>query len=173
MDYKTHVTNEKTQAVDALKEAFKDYTGFIFADYRGMTVEQITDLRNQLRAKDAICKVIKNRYAKIAFNDLKHEGLDEYMVGPTAVVSLRGDEQGAIAKVVFASAKSSGKLVVKGGLLDGQIFDAEKIEAFSKLPGKLELISSLMGTMKAPVQKLAATLLAYSEKLEGGENKEN
>jgi len=173
MNYKAHVTNEKTQAVDALKEAFKDYTGFIFADYRGMTVEQITDLRNQLRSKDAVCKIVKNRYAKIAFRDLKHQGLDEYMVGPTAIVSLRGEEQGAIAKVVFASVKSSGKLVVKGGLLDGQIFDAKKVEAFSKLPGKLELISSLMGTMKAPVQKLAATLLAYSEKLESGENREN
>jgi len=166
MDYKARVTNQKVEAVNSLKDSFKDYTGFIFADYRGMTVQQITDLRNQLRKKDAVCKVVKNRYAKIALKDLKHEGLDEYLIGPTAVVSLRGDDESGIAKLVFASAKSSQKLVVKGGSLNGEIFDAAKLEAFSKLPSRLELIAILMGTMKAPVQKLAATLLAYQEKLE-------
>ncbi|MDT3390203.1 MAG: 50S ribosomal protein L10, partial [bacterium] len=57
---------------------------------------------------------------------------------------------------------------IRGGFLDGRVFDAAQVDAFSKLPGRLELISHLMATMKAPVQKVAATLLAYKEKLEGG-----
>lgn len=169
MDYQTRVNAEKEAAVKQLKEEFGQYSGFIFADYRGLTVEQITNLRRQLRAKEAVCRVIKNRYAKIAMKELGHDGLDGQMVGPTAVV-MGNDDQNAIAKIVFDAAKESGKLQVRGALLDGIVMDAAAAEAFSKLPGRLELISMLMATMKAPVQKLAATLLAYKEKLEGSQN---
>lgn len=170
MEYQTRVNAEKEAAVKALKEEFGQYSGFIFADYRGLTVEQITDLRKQLRAKQAVCRVVKNRYAKIAMKELGHDGIDDQMVGPTAVV-MGNEEQNTIAKIVFDAAKASGdKLQVRGALLDGNVMDAAAAEAFSKLPGRLELISMLMATMKAPVQKLAATLLAYKEKLEAAQN---
>ena len=169
MDYKTKVNAEKEAAVEQLKQEFGQYSGFIFTDYRGLTVEQITNLRRQLRAKEAVCRVIKNRYAKIAMKELGHDGLDDQMVGPTAVV-MGNDDQNAIAKIVFDTVKESGKLQVRGALLDGILMDAAAVEAFSKLPGRLELISMLMATIKAPVQKLAATLLAYEEKLEGSQN---
>jgi len=170
MEYQTRVNAVKEAAVKELKEEFGQYSGFIFADYRGLTVEQITDLRRQLRTKEAVCRVVKNRYAKIAMKELGHDGLDDHMTGPTAVV-MGNEEQNAIAKIVFEAARASGdKLQVKGALLDGNIMDAALAEAFSKLPGRLELISMLMATMKAPVQKLAATLLAYREKLEGSQN---
>ena len=168
MEYHVKVNETKEAAVKQLKEEFGQYSGFIFADYRGLTVAQISDLRKQLRAKDAACRVVKNRYAKIAMRELGHEGVDDKLVGPTAVVLARGDEQSAIAKIVVDAQKSTeNKLQVRGGFLDGRVFDAAQVEAFSKLPGRLELISQLMATMKAPVQKLAATLLAYQEKLEG------
>ena len=168
MEYHVKVNETKEAAVKQLKEEFGQYSGFIFADYRGLTVAQISDLRKQLRAKDAVCRVVKNRYAKIALRELGHEGVDDKLVGPTAVVLARGDEQSAIAKIVVDAQKSTeNKLQVRGGFLDGRVFDAAQVEAFSKLPGRLELISQLMATMKAPVQKLAATLLAYQEKLEG------
>ena len=86
MDYQTRVNAEKEAAVKQLKDEFGQYSGFIFADYRGLTVEQITDLRKQLRAKQAVCRVVKNRYAKIAMKELGHDGIDDQMVGPTAVV---------------------------------------------------------------------------------------
>ena len=166
MEYQTRVNATKEAAVKQLKDEFGQYSGFIFADYRGLTVAQITDLRRELRKKDAACRVVKNRYAKIALKELGHEGLDEQLVGPTVVV-LSKDEQNSVAKIVFDAAKNSGdKLQVRGGLVDGGLMDSTTLEAFSKLPGKLELISMLMATMKAPVQKLAATLLAYKEKLE-------
>jgi large subunit ribosomal protein L10 len=76
---------------------------------------------------------------------------------------VKGDEANIVAKDLFAIKKEGASIEVKGALLDGEFYNAEQIEAFSKLPTKLELIASLMGTMKAPVQKLAATLLAYVE----------
>ena len=91
------------------------------------------------------------------------------MVGPTAIALAKGDTANIVAKALFQAAKDNGKLEIKGGLVGGEIMSAEELEALSKLPTKLELIASLMGTMKAPVQKLAATLLAYSEKLGQGQ----
>lgn len=167
IDHKTRVTPVKEKAVEQLKNEFQNYTGFFFAEYRGMTVEEITDLRRKLRKNDAVCRVVKNRFAKIALDQLNHKGMDECLKGPTAVILARGDNEGPAAKIMFESAKATNKLVVKGGYIDGSIYNAAQTEAYSKLPTKLELISILMGTMKAPVQKLAATLLAYTEKLEG------
>ncbi|MGP1507722.1 MAG: 50S ribosomal protein L10 [Sphaerochaeta sp.] len=172
MEYQTKVNAEKEAAVKQLKDEFGQYSGFIFADYRGLTVAQLSDLRRQLRSKDAACRIVKNRYAKIALRELGHEGVDNDLVGPTAVILAKGDEQNAIAKIVVEAQKGTdNKLQVRGGILDGKVFDAAQVSAYAKLPGRLELISHLMATMMAPVQKVAATLLAYREKLEGGEAK--
>jgi len=163
MDYKTRITPAKEEAVKALKDEFSQYTGYIFTDYRGMTVEQITKLRRTLMKKDAAYRVVKNRFAKIALTELDNQA-DDQLVGPTAIALVRGDEANVVAKELFATIKDGSPIQVKGAMLDGKFFTPEEVEAFSKLPTKLELIASLMGTMKAPVQKLAATLLAYVEK---------
>lgn len=167
MDYQTRITEEKKAAVQGIRDEFATYTGLIFTDYRGMTVEQITDLRKLLRAKDAQYRVIKNRFAKLALTDLDRGDANVHMVGPTAVALSNGDESNVIAKILFDFAKGGAPLKVKGAILDGELYDAERIEALSKLPTRLELISSLMGTMKAPVQKLAATLQAYVDSKNG------
>ncbi|MDD2394113.1 MULTISPECIES: 50S ribosomal protein L10 [Sphaerochaeta] len=163
MDYKTRITPAKEEAVKALKDEFSQYTGYIFTDYRGMTVEQITKLRRTLMKKDAAYRVVKNRFAKIALTELDNQA-DDQLVGPTAIALVRGDEANVVAKELFATIKDGSPIQVKGAMLDGKFFTPEEVEAFSKLPTKLELIASLMGTMKAPVQKLAATLLAYVER---------
>ena len=161
--YKTRVTSAKEDAVKVLRDEFEGYDGFIFTDYRGMTVEQITNLRRSLRKEDAAYRVVKNRYAKIALKNLDKSGAEDQMKGPTAVALIKGDTANTVAKTLFAANKDGVSIVVKGALLGDEVMTAEQIEALSKLPTKLELIASLMGTMKAPVQKLAATLLAYVE----------
>ena len=171
-NYKTRITPAKEDAVKALKDEFAGYDSFIFTDYRGMTVEQITALRKTLRKQDAAYRVVKNRYAKIAFNDLEKGGADDQMVGPTAVALIKGDTANSVAKALFQANKDGVTITVKGALVGGELMNADQIEALSKLPTKLELISSLMGTMKAPVQKLAATLLAYVES-NGGASADN
>ena len=162
-DYKTRITQAKEDAVKALQNEFEGYSSFIFTDYRGLTVAQITDIRKALRQDDAAFRVVKNRYAKIALKDLDKSGCDDQMKGPTAVALIKGDTANTIAKVLFNANKDGVSIQIKGALLDGKFMTAEEVEALSKLPTKLELIASLMGTMKAPVQKLAATLLAYVE----------
>lgn len=162
-NYQTRVNAAKEDAVKALKDEFQGYNGFIFTDYRGMTVAQITELRNALRKNDAAYRVVKNRYAKIAFKDLGKTGAEDQMVGPTAVALAKGDESNVVAKAIFEAIKNGAPIEVKGAIIGGEVMDAASVEALSKLPTRLELIASLMGTMKAPVQKLAATLLAYLE----------
>ena len=172
-NYQTRITPAKEDAVKALKEEFEGYNGYIFTDYRGMTVAQLTELRTQLRKNDAQYRVIKNRFAKIAMKDLGKGGAEEQMVGPTAVALAKGDESNVVAKALFEAIKNGAPMQVKGALIDGELMSAESVEALSKLPTKLELIASLMGTMKAPVQKLAATLLAYVESKVGVAASEN
>lgn len=159
----------KTAAIEATKEVFKDYNDFIFTEYRGLTVAQITELRKKLYEKNAPLKVVKNNFAKVAFDELKVENVAEYLTGPTAIVMSKEDSNEA-AKVLFDFAKDNNALVIKGASIGNEIYDAAKIEAYSKVPGKKQLIAMLMSAINGPAQKLAATLQAYVDKKsqEGG-----
>lgn len=164
MEYKTRINQDKINAVSAIKEEFGGYEDFIFADYRGVTVEQITEIRKALAEKDAKFRVVKNRYAKIALKDLGRDGAEEYMVGPTAVALTTPNYSGEVAKILFKYGKTT-KMEVKGGYVAGSVFNESEMEAYSKLPTRDELLSSLLGTMKAPIQKFVSTLDAVPTKL--------
>ena len=123
-NYQTRVNAAKEDAVKALKDEFQGYNGFIFTDYRGMTVAQITELRNALRKNDAAYRVVKNRYAKIAFKDLGKTGAEDQMVGPTAVALAKGDESNVVAKAIFEAIKNGAPIEVKGAIIDGEVMDA-------------------------------------------------
>lgn len=155
----------KAEAIENAKKIFAEYNDFIFADYRGLTVEQITALRDKLREKDAVLKVVKNNFARIAFEDMKVENVADYLTGPTVVAMVKEDSN-EVAKVLFDFAKEAPSLTVKGGSIANEIYDAAKIEAYSKVPGKKALYSMLMSAMNGPVRQLAATLKAYAEKKE-------
>ncbi len=155
----------KTEAIESTKKALSEYNDFIFADYRGLTVEQITTLRDKLREKNAALKVVKNNFARIAFEEMKVENVADYLKGPT-VVAMSKEDSNEVAKVLFDFAKDAPALVVKGAWVDNELYDAAKIEALSKLPGKKQLIAMLMSAINGPARKLAGTLQAYVEKLE-------
>ena len=155
----------KVEAIANVKTVLEGYNDYIFADYRGSTVEQITELRKQLRAKDCQFKVMKNNFVKVAFDEMKIENLADYLAGPTAIALLK-DDPNEVAKILFDFAKEAPALQVKGAYIEKEVYDAAKIEAFSKLPGKKQLIAMLMSAINGPAQKLAATLQAYVEKLE-------
>ena len=150
------IQQHKIDSVNSLKEEFTDVNDFIFTDYRGLTVEQITELRGKLREKNGVLKVVKNRFAKLALGELNQPDVGVNLVGPTAV-AYTTDESGPVAKILFEYAKNS-PVEVKGGIIAGDVFDASQLEAYSKLPTRLELIAKLMGTMNAPVQKLVSTM---------------
>ena len=155
----------KAEAIENAKKIFAEYNDFIFADYRGLTVEQITALRDKLREKNAVLKVVKNNFARIAFEDMKVENVADYLTGPTVVAMVKEDSN-EVAKVIFDFTKEAPSLTVKGGSIANEIYDAAKIEAYSKVPGKKALYSMLMSAMNGPVRQLAATLKAYAEKKE-------
>ena len=150
------VRQDKIDAVAAFKSGFEGARSFIFADYRGLSVGQISILRNSLRQAGAEFHVVKNNYAKIAFSQLKHDEVAPFFVGPTAIVYCI-DEAGPAAKVMLNLAKDM-PITLKGGLLSGEIFDADAIVIFSRLPSRLELMQKLMCLMMAPAQNLVFTL---------------
>ena len=155
----------KAEAIENAKKTFAEYNDFIFADYRGLTVEQITALRCKLREKNAVLKVVKNNFAKIAFDDMKVENVADYLKGPT-VIAMANEDSNEVAKVLFDFAKDVPALSVKGASISKEIYDQAKIEAYSKVPGKKQLYSMLMSAMNGPVRQLAATIKAYAEKKE-------
>ncbi|MBQ7753211.1 MAG: 50S ribosomal protein L10, partial [Treponema sp.] len=140
----------KAEAIENAKKVLGEYNDFIFADYRGLTVEQITTLRDKLREKNAVLKVMKNNFARIAFEDMKVENVADYLKGPT-VIAMAKEDANEVAKVLFDFAKDAPTLTVKGAYVEKEVYDAAKIEAFSKVPGKKQLIAMLMSAMNGPV----------------------
>lgn len=164
MAYQAKVNQTKTEAVADIKKVFEGADDFFFTNYRGLTVEQITGLRHKLREQNADFHVVKNNYARIAFNQLGKADVANLLVGPTAVAVARKDS-GPVAKALIELAKEWQQLEVKGGLVGSSVFNAKETEAFSKLPGRNELYSMLMGTMQAPLQNLVYVLNGVTTKL--------
>ena len=155
----------KTSAIEEAKQVLGGYNHYIFIDYRGLSVAQITKLRDQLREKGSQLKVFKNTFARVAFDSLNNSAVAEYLSGPTAIALVKEDANES-AKILFDFVKDAPNLKVKGAWVDNELYDAAKIEAFAKLPGKKQLIAMLMSTINGPARKLAGTLQAYVEKLE-------
>jgi large subunit ribosomal protein L10 len=162
-EYTAKLQQFKLDAIDELKNNFQSSKDCIFADYRGLNVEDITNLRNKLRENGAVFKVVKNRYVKIAMHDLEMPEVAEQLLGPTAM-TLTTEEAGPAAKILVEFAGTT-TLSVKGGIIDGQVFDGDQVTKFSKLPTKNELLSMLMSAMNGPVQSLLYALQAVPQKL--------
>ena len=162
-EYTTKLQKHKVDSVQALKDAFAGTKDFIFADYRGLTVEQITNLREKLRENGVSFRVIKNRYAIIALSELSLPDASKYLVGPTAV-ALAEAEATSAAKILFEFGRDT-PVKVKGAIIDGSVFDMDQVEAYSKLPGRNELLAQLMRVMNGPLVSLMYALKAVPQKL--------
>lgn len=168
MAYQAKVNTQKTDAVADIKKVFEGASDFFFVNYRGMTVDQITVLRHKLREQNADFHVVKNNYAKIAFEQLGKGDLSSLLTSPTAVAVARKDS-GPVAKALLETTKEwqavKPEIGVKGGLVGTSVFSAKDVDAFSKLPGRLELYSMLMSTMQAPLQNMVYALNGLPTKL--------
>ena len=151
------IQDSKVTSINELKEIFEKSTDFIFADYRGLTVEQITALRKQLRDKEAQFKVVKNNFARLAFEELSAPDVSEHLVGPTAI-AITPKDSNEVAKIILEFAKEVPALQLKGGLIGLSVYSHQQMEDFSKLPGKMELISMLMSVMNGPTRNLMSAL---------------
>ena len=120
-------------------------------------MEQISNLRKNLRVKEVEYKVIKNNFARLAFEQLSAPDVSSYLVGPTAV-AITPKDSSEVAKILFDFSKDAPVLKIKGALVGGTVYDAAQTEAYSKLPGRLELISMLMSVMNGPARNLTVAL---------------
>lgn len=150
---------EKANEISKLKQRFEKAKAMIFADYRGLTVAEVTELRQKLRAQQSTMKVVKNRLAKLAFKDLKVEGMDPHLKGPTAIASSNEDAV-VPAKILVDFAKDHEKLQLRAGYMEGVVLDVKAIMALAKLPSREVLLSKMLGSLQAPATRLVNVLAA-------------
>lgn len=146
----------KEKQVSELRDRFKGSSDFIVTDYRGLSVAQISELRDVLRKEGIQFKVVKNNLALIALKDVGVDGAEEYFAGPTSV-AFAGDEAPAAAKALVDFQKKT-SLQIKGGYIDGTFFGPDGIDQFSKMPGKKELLSQIAGGMNSILSRFAGDM---------------
>ncbi len=157
------ILEAKKAKVAALTEEIKNSCSCVLVDYKGINVEQDTKLRKELREANVKYMVEKNSILRFAF---KEAGMDfDSVLEGTTAIALCADDQTAPARILGKYAdESNGAFSVKAGFVDGEIYDAAGIMALSKIPSKEVLLSMLIGSLQAPMQKLAATLQALVDK---------
>ncbi len=147
----------KKQIVLEVKEKMEKSKGIIFYDYRGLNVEEVTELRNRFREAGVEYHVIKNSMLKRAADMLEIKGLDQYLAGPTAVAFGYSDPV-APAKVLVEFVKKVKKTEIKSGVLGTKVIDLNGIQALAQLPSREQLLAQLAGTLNAPITGLARSL---------------
>ncbi len=158
------VLESKKAKVEQLTELLKGSVSGVVVDYKGITVDEDTQLRKELREAGVKYFVEKNTMLKRAFNNIGMEGFDEVLNGTTAI-ALSVDDQTAPARILgkFAE-KDENKFNLKAGFVEGVVYDAAGVEKLSKIPSKDVLLAQLVGSLQGPIQKLAATLQALVKK---------
>lgn len=141
---------EKKEIVNKLTGKIKEAKAMVFADYRGLTVEQDTELRNALRKAGVDYKVVKNTLTRFAAKANGLDGLDTYLNGPTAM-AISNTDPVAPAKVLAEYAKKFEKLELKVGVVEGRIIDVDGIKSLADLPPREVLIARVLGGFNAPI----------------------
>jgi len=154
----------KSEIVKEFSEVFKANPTVLLVEYKGLSVSEIEGLRTELKGADAKLKVVKNKLLKIAAKDTEIEQLNDLLTGPTAIAVCDSDATAA-AKVFVKSAKDQPLLVIKGGLVDGSLVNAEEIAAISKLPSRQEMMAQLLGALSSPMSNLLGALTQMQTKL--------
>ena len=153
----------KKPIVEEISASLKDAQSVVLVDYRGLTVEQDTELRKQLREAGISYKVYKNTMMNFAFKGTDFEGLTAYLEGPSAV-AISTEDATAPARVLCKFAKTANALEVKGGVVEGVVYDAKGIENISKIPSREELLSKLLGSIQSPITNFARVMNQLAEK---------
>jgi large subunit ribosomal protein L10 len=156
---------KKAQEVEVVTAKLKEAASVVVVDYRGLTVEQVTDLRKQLRDANIEMKVIKNGILRRAAEAAGLEGMEDVFVGPTAV-AFSNEDVVAPAKIMNDFAKNADKLEIKGGIIEGNVSSVEEIVALAKLPSREGLLSMLLSVLQAPVRDVAYAVKAVSDSKE-------
>ena len=153
----TAIMDAKKAVVQDIKDKFSRANSVVLLDYKGLTVEQVTDLRNQFRKADVEYHVLKNTMVNLAAQELQIDGLEEYLKGPTAI-AFSYDDPTAGPKIIAEYIKKNKRTEIKCGVIGTQTLKAPAVEALSELPSKEVLVAQLLGVMNGPARGLVTVL---------------
>lgn len=153
------ILNRKKAKVEELSQKLKEAKSFVLADYRGLTVEQDTQLRKAMREAGIEYTVIKNSIVRFAAQENGYDELDEYLKGPTAL-AISVEDPVAPSKVLSKYAKEYDKLEIKAGVVEGNILDIDGVKSIASLPSKEELVAKVVGGLSGPLYGIVNVLNA-------------
>ena len=153
----TRVKPDKVESVTELHDKFARAVSAVLTDFRGLTVQELTDLRQQLRQASLELAVVKNTLARLAVRETPFEQLSPYLKGPTSITFSYQDTV-APAKILSAYVKRQPKLAVRAGLFEGEVVPAEKIAEIADLPPRDILLAQALAAMQGPLTGLVWTL---------------
>ena len=153
----------KQPIVEEISANIKDAQSVVVVDYRGLTVEQDTQLRKAMREAGITYKVYKNTMMNFAFKGTEFESLAPVLEGPSAI-AISKDDATAPARVIAKFAKDAPALEIKAGVVEGTFYDASGMQAVATIPSRDELLSKLLGSLQSPITNLARVLNQIAEK---------
>ena len=154
---KEKVLEEKKQVVDEIKEKLENSQSVVLVDYRGLKVDEVTELRRNYTEAGVDYKVYKNTMMRFAFKDSGLEEFNEFLKGPSAV-AFGYDDPVQVAKITADFAKNNEKLEIKAGIVDGKIIDVNGVNSLAELPPREVLIAQVLGGLNSPIQGFANVL---------------
>lgn len=158
---------DKKEIVAAVNEAASNAFSAVVADYRGLTVSQLTQLRSDARKAGVYLRVIRNTLAKRAFEGTSFDVLNETLTGPTIIgMSTSEDDMGAAARLFKDFAKSNAKFEIKSAAFDGKLYGADQVDTIANLPNHHTALTMLASVLQAPVSKFGRLMTALKEKQE-------
>lgn len=158
---------DKKEIVAAVNQAASGAFSAVVADYRGLTVEQMTKLRTKARENNVYLRVVRNTLARRAFEGTGFAILSDSLVGPTIIgLSMSENDMGAAARLFKDFAKENQKFELKTAAYDGKLFQASEIDVLASLPNREQALSMLASVLQAPVSKFGRLLTALKEKQE-------
>jgi len=153
----------KKPIVEEISENLKDAKSAVVVDYRGLTVEQDTQLRKKLREAGVVYKVYKNTMINFAIKGTEFESLAPHLEGPTAIAISKEDAT-APARVLFEFSKTAEALQLKAGVVEGTYYDEAGIKVIATIPSREELLSKFLGSIQSPVTNFARVIKQIAEK---------
>lgn len=153
----------KQPIVEEIAGFLKEAKGVVLADYRGLTVEQDTQLRKQLREAGVVYKVYKNTLIKRAVEGTEFEPLTAELDGPTAI-AISKDDATAPARILYNFSKTADALELKSGVVEGTYYDAKGISLIATIPSREELLSKFLGSIQSPITNFARVIKQIAEK---------
>lgn len=158
---------DKKEIVAAVNQAASGAFSAVVADYRGLTVEQMTKLRTKARENNVYLRVVRNTLARRAFEGTGFAILGDSLVGPTIIgLSMSENDMGAAARLFKDFAKENQQFELKTAAYDGKLFKASEIDVLASLPNREQALSMLASVLQAPVSKFGRLLTALKEKQE-------